>query len=331
MRRNFIGEKDLTRKSASFNLAMAVVKSGNEGSIKKTAHAIKELAEFAKNEFGIKNIVNLDSAHISAFAEYLRDRVNNNEISTGHTSNIISSLNTIFNHFGRDDLRLSANHEGLSRGKRYDNTDKSISNETHNNLVNFLSEKYVQTGDTRFEALRLQVVLQREIGLRFKESALFNGDGVNKSKLIANIEKGTKGGQIRNVTLTEKALNILDEVKDFRKEYRYSHSLVPDSMSFKDWQNFAYNTIKSFNSHSGENYHFHGERHHFAQERYKELTNLEPPARVGLSKEEYLEYATSELNMTSDEVKSLIVEARLTISEELGHHRLEITNYYLGR
>ena len=47
-KRNFNGERKLTRTAASLRLAVEVVKSGNQGTIQKSAHAIRTLAEVAE-------------------------------------------------------------------------------------------------------------------------------------------------------------------------------------------------------------------------------------------------------------------------------------------
>lgn len=64
----------------------------------------------------------------------------------------------------------------------------------------------------------------------------------------------------------------------------------------------------------------HGLRHAYAQDRYKELTGWECPARGG---------PTSQ-SLTSEQ-RTLDQEARLVISLELGHEREQVTVAYLGR
>lgn len=315
MKRNFIGEKDLSRKAASFRIAMEVVKSGNEETIQKSAQSIRMLANFAKEEYGLKNISRLDSLQMADFAHRLLEKRENGEISAGHTTNIISSLNTVFTHYYRDDLKISAKEYGLNRGQRFNNVDKSVSADIHKKFSEFLTESYIKHGDVRYKALRLQVELQRGIGLRFKESALFSGKELHRNGNL-NIRKGTKGGQLRTLQSTEKQRELVREVKDFRKESNLKTSLIPDGMSFKEWRHFAYNTVKEFNKEIGLKYNFHGERHHYAQSRYKELTGYEPPVKS--NGETFID-------------KEKDYQIRLIISEELGHHRVDITNFYIGR
>lgn len=64
----------------------------------------------------------------------------------------------------------------------------------------------------------------------------------------------------------------------------------------------------------------HGLRHHYAQARYEALTGWKAPAAGG---------PTAEVLTPEQRLKDAI--ARHTISQELGHHRPQITAVYLGR
>ena len=64
----------------------------------------------------------------------------------------------------------------------------------------------------------------------------------------------------------------------------------------------------------------HGLRHAYTQERYEELTGWKCPATWGPN------------NKTlTPEQRELDQEARLTISQELGYEREQVTAAYLGR
>ncbi|BAI80348.1 conserved hypothetical protein [Deferribacter desulfuricans SSM1] len=332
VKRNFIGEKNLTRKVAAYRLAMEVVRSGNEGSIKKTVTAIRKLAKFAKEELEMKNLSKLQSEHMKAFAEHLRNEVGDADISKAHAANIISCINRVFDHYGRDDLKLSAKEEGLNRGKRYYNIDRSVSNQLHEQFTDYLSQKFIQTGDTRYEALRIQVEMERMFGLRFKESALHDLKGIHRKDDMLDVVKGTKGSQPREVPiLSDKGYELLNYAKDFKNEYGFNRSLIPDDMKFSQWQNFAYGVIRDFNERFDCDYHFHGERHTYAQERYLELTGFDAPVRSGFINGSYLQVMSEYYGITLEEAKELDKEARKIISEELGHHRIDVTCFYLGK
>jgi len=330
VKRNFVGEKNLSRKAASFNLAKKVVESGNQETIKKMAMAVRQLANFADESFNLKNMAKLDAENIADFAEHLSERVDGGEISNGHATNIVSSLNSVFHYYYRDDLKISTKDFGINRGERFNNIDKSISKETHDKFTDFLTEQYIEKGDIRYEALRLQIELQREAGLRFKESALFSGRELHRDGRLG-IEKGTKGGQLRTLQTTESVKELVKYVKDFRKEYNLSKSLIPDQYDFKQWRDFAYNTAKAFNNENNASYNFHANRHSYAQQKYQSLTNTLPPIKSGYTKQDQIRYIADKNNITVEQAKELDYNARMQISEELGHHRIDITNYYLGK
>ena len=69
---------------------------------------------------------------------------------------------------------------------------------------------------------------------------------------------------------------------------------------------------------SGGVHRIHGHRHQYAQTRYHELTGWPAPARR----------AARDLTPSQREVDR---EARLTISQELGHGRKQIVSVYCGR
>jgi len=64
----------------------------------------------------------------------------------------------------------------------------------------------------------------------------------------------------------------------------------------------------------------HGHRHQYAQTRYRELTGWAAPAAGGPRSKE----------LTRAQ-KAVDQEARLAISRELGHDRIQISSIYLGR
>jgi hypothetical protein len=64
----------------------------------------------------------------------------------------------------------------------------------------------------------------------------------------------------------------------------------------------------------------HGLRHQYAQNRYEELTGWKAPAAGG-----------PPTRALGAEQRALDREARLTISQELGHEREQITTVYIGR
>ena len=67
-------------------------------------------------------------------------------------------------------------------------------------------------------------------------------------------------------------------------------------------------------------HHVHGLRHHYAQARYRELTGWDCPAQGGPKSKQL-----------TPEQKEIDRDARMTITEELGHGREQVTTIYLMR
>jgi hypothetical protein len=92
-------------------------------------------------------------------------------------------------------------------------------------------------------------------------------------------------------------------------------SLIPVDKSYKEQMN----RFKAQCQAAGI-FHVHGHRHHYAHERYLELTGWPCPARGGPKSKE----------LTLDQ-KGLDHKARLIISNELGHGRRNIVSVYCGK
>lgn len=111
-----------------------------------------------------------------------------------------------------------------------------------------------------------------------------------------------KGGLVRDVTVSDKTLiqKLYDNTKRgdkvFIKEGEQTHKVI------KNIQMFIYNNQEKFALDKGKQLTFHGLRHFYCQNRYKELL------RGGLTD----------------------LQARKVVSRELGHYRISITEIYLN-
>lgn len=124
-----------------------------------------------------------------------------------------------------------------------------------------------------------------------------------------------KGGREREIPIRNEAQRaLLNEVKMFVNE-RGDKSLIPRDLTYiQQLKTYEYQTEKSGIEKN------HGLRHQYAQDRYLEITGRECPKNGGLRSRQLL-----------PEDRKIDYEARLQISEELGHSREAITAVYLGR
>jgi hypothetical protein len=158
----------------------------------------------------------------------------------------------------------------------------------------------------------LSLKLQAEFGLRREESIKIQPARADKGDRLALKASWTKGGRAREIPIRNaEQRQLLDEARQFAR----IGSLIPKTMTYKQ----QLNRFKAQCMAAGIQ-HVHGHRHHYAQQRYQELTGLACPAHGGPT-----------WKQLSHEQKQIDREARLTISAELGHSRIDVVAVYCGR
>jgi len=123
-----------------------------------------------------------------------------------------------------------------------------------------------------------------------------------------------KGGRSRVIPIrTEEQRYWLEYAKKVADQF--GQSLIPKNKKYIQ-QRRAYD----FSVRYAGLKNLHGLRHAYAQNRYKELTGWEAPINGGPKSRQLM-----------PEQKQIDYQARMIISEELGHGREQITVNYLGR
>lgn len=165
--------------------------------------------------------------------------------------------------------------------------------------------------------------LQRALGLRFKESCLFDAKAalqqLDKRGFIT-IQAGTKGGRPRRLSCDGEMRKAIEAAAEIQS----GKSMIPKETSYIKFRRECYQQA----SVSGISY--HPERHAFAQKRYRELVNAPCPLEAGWEHKGRIAKLADYLSISEAEAKKIDEEARLKISMELGHSRMEISNAYLG-
>lgn len=182
------------------------------------------------------------------------------------------------------------------------NTSRAV--ELTNNNLDRISDLFV----------KLSLQLQAAFGLRREESIKFIVSWADKGTSISLKGSWCKGGHPREVPITnDLQRTLLDEAHKLAG----SNSLIPSHRSYIQHLRVYESQCLRAGLHK-----LHGLRHFYAQSRYLQLTGLPSPA---------IAYSSNLLiAQLSQEQKLLHKQARLTISEELGHHRLSVTSVYLG-
>ena len=333
-----------------------------------SAEKVQTVLNMIRNETEIKHLKNLDESKVQEIAQIIAEKVQEQDITGKTGATYISALNQVVDyvnfHFDKEISELRYSDFDIHKSTDY--SDKSISSEIHQSFQNFLEQKFEQVKDEKYQALQHAVELQREFGLRFRESAGLNEKTIEKAleinKLELSREDWTKNARERSIEIrTESQKELLEAVRDYLKENNTVNLAGADNYkdynSIASFRNFADQIRKDFSSQTGQNFNFHGERHHWAQEKFSNMwqertgTKMQAPIKyyseqlqangwTGEGKfynavaenniKNWFEYAKKETGLNIQEIKEIDKEIRQEISKELGHSRLDITNTYLG-
>ncbi len=160
--------------------------------------------------------------------------------------------------------------------------------------------------------VRVSLELQRHFGLRREESLKIKPHLADQEHKLVLLGTWCKGNRPREIPIrTAEQRRWLDEAKLLA--WNVSRSLIPETKNYIQ-QRYVYDQQLR---HSGIR--SHGLRHAYAQRRYQELTGWSAPIAGG-----------PDFKTLNYEQRRQDTLARMILTEELGHSRIQITkNYYL--
>jgi site-specific recombinase XerD len=162
--------------------------------------------------------------------------------------------------------------------------------------------------------LKISLQLQRVFGLRREESLKIKPHFADKNDKLELFPTWCKGGRGRTIPIrTIEQRYWLNQAKALAK--KFDHSLIPQHKNY-----FQQRCLYDKQVYRAGLKNLHGLRHAYAQRRYKELTGWEPPINGGPKSREL-----------TKEQKQIDYEARMILTEELGHSREQVTVNYLAR
>ncbi|MGR5543804.1 integrase domain-containing protein [Vibrio sp. PNB22_2_2] len=335
-RRQYIGhlpKKPRNFTKANFNLASkdmvkALINASFEeqGGKNSNTHrarrpAIKQFIAFIKDTTSIKRLNDIEKQHVYRFGEFLKNCADEELMSAGTARDYLSHVNRSLAQARGDEACV------VNATKDLDFTpksgiamvDKSVSDAQHERV---LAQVSAEVG--------FVMQLQRAFGIRFREGALFDASKVLKEinkGLLPMLNLGTKGGQARVLPeVIDEKYQLLLRVEQFQKSVGHT-SLIPPKQSFKAFQTEAWRQTKQ----ADENYLSHGERKYWACETYFQEMGVRCPVQAGVAHgKAHYKYIANVLDISEAEAKKRDHAVRLRISKLLGHHRVTITNAYLG-
>jgi len=215
---------------------------------------------------GVRSLKNLTQDTIRAYIDTLKDRYNSGELSRATTSSYISAVNDIIKyvdeHLNRNLETVSAKEIGLSRGEFHFHND-IVPQDVYNQYHSFLSS----IDDIRAQALSHSLELQRELGLRLRESIRIQKTNIQKALktgvLTIARQDGTKNGQERSIEIKyDSQRQALERALEFQKEHNL-RSLIPKGKTTQQQYNYAGNIRRSFIKQTGIKLDHHGNRKYF--------------------------------------------------------------------
>lgn len=178
------------------------------------------------------------------------------------------------------------------------------------------NENKAQTLDGRLDAVtnphvRMGLELQEAFGLRREEAIKFQPSYADHGDKLVLKPSWTKGGRGREIPIRTEAQR---EVLDRAHKLAGKGSLIPAKLKYVQQMRIYERATVKAGFHA-----MHGLRHAYAQERYQDLTGWPAPTAGG----------PSQCELTPEQ-RELDREARIQVSEELGHGRTQISANYLG-
>ena len=314
MSRNYgLGSRDM--KQAGYKALERGMQSF--ASIATISDRWSQFVDWAKEEHGIGRMERVTREMVQEYGEKLAEKVEAGAMSPATAQNYVSAVNRVM------ELARGDKETWVSPTKDCAIPERS-GIATANKAVDEVSHRVAMAAvDARTGVL---LELQRNLGLRFEESAKINARAVleeAKERNAVSITDGTKGGREREIPITSPAqISVLARAAEIQGGAR---SMIPADQSYKEFRAECYRTAGE------QNIHYHGERHAYAHARYQELVGAKCPVEAGIKHgKAHHEWLARQLKVSVAEAKAQDVKARTQIAAELGHGRIGISNAYLG-
>ena len=277
-----------------------VLKSNRDGSYATQSDRKLMLYKFAEDLVGLgfklRDIHGLKQKHIQAVIEFWKGK----SLSAATIKNRMAALRHICTRINKSNVILSNDKLAIPKRIYASRTNRAL----HNPDFSKISNQHV----------RISLELQRVFGLRREESLKIRPWQADKDNHLYLQASWCKGGRDRSVPIrTEEQRYWLDQAKSLIEHK--DHSMIPQRQSYIK-QRYVYD--KQATRAGLKN--LHGLRHAYAQNRYKELTGWDAPINGG-----------PQSKQLTPEQKELDFQARMILTDELGHGREQITVNYLGR
>ncbi len=231
-----------------------------------------------REELGTRSLKHFSQETAQKFVDHLQEQVKDDNLTRKTAETYLSAFNGVIKYVNekldKDIKTVSPTAADLNRGAR-EVINRAVSQETHQAFINFLSEK----GGIQAQALASAVSLQRETGLRLRESLAIKAETIQKAlatnKLTIGRQDGTKNSKERSIPiLKESQIQVLKSALSFIQQNNLK-SLIPTTKLLEQYH-YAEKVKQEFNKLNDNNkMDYHGERYFYAQTRIAEGASAE--------------------------------------------------------
>ena len=256
--------------------------------------AMKRFCHFLADEYHLQKLSNISGKHLVAYVLWMQEK----GLSASTIKTDLAAIRFFHDKIGDAKYSLPNNSElgtQLER-RRFGDTDRTWSTAEFNRMLELASDN---------DGYLLAFHLARYAGLRIHECFRIDTAIARQAIRERTITIKGKGGKIRNVPITQQIVSALE--KSLETTPTGSKLLVPDDVptdkAINQLQQFILRNRESVQDpDSSRPLTFHGLRHTYAVEKYRQLI--------------------------ADGISEL--DAHLTVSRLLGHERAYVTNIYLA-
>lgn len=282
------------RKEISFSTASTV------------ADRWSQFAAYAK-ENGVGRMERITPELVAQYGVQLAEKAASGQLAVSTAQNYVSAINTVMAQVRPDWRSVSPTKDaGISqRSMIREVVPVGLDRTVSTNAVAALEKAGLHRAGIVAE-------LARDLGLRSKEAALLDA---NKSLReaektgVIRISDGTKGGRVRELTVTPQQVATLEKAAAIQGQNR---SIMPPDSSWKQFNSGELREGRNVLQSAGI-LGYHDQRAAYACERYQVLTGSPAPVCGGI-------IADRQADM----------DARYQIAEELGHGRSDVAVSYIG-
>jgi len=270
----------------------------------------QQFVSFLKHE-GIKDARHISLQAIENYATHLRQLVEQEEMKVAYAQNLLSTINVVMEAMRKDKALAIKPSQWIDQRS---NVRTTVPTTLERSKTDEPFRRLSQNGQER----TLYVArLCRTFGLRFKEASLLNTrQALRQAKQLGriNITQGTKGGRGKGVDrwvpVDQYQIGLLQEAARLQGK---ADNLIPPANSYIQWRDHAYYQWRTVNKDTGIRG-FHDMRAAYACECYQALTGFPAPVVTGVRQAD----------------KALDMQARVILSQQLGHNRLDVLAAYIG-